>query len=78
MTLVRLYRCGQRSVGSGTQIKEVHINIQHRVLHLNFELCVAEKLKCFGGRTVKGKYKYIYICILVPVGTHGFCIENDR
>ena len=23
-------------------------------------------------------YIYIYICILVPVGTHGFCIENDR
>ena len=37
---------------------------QHRVLHLNFELCVAEKLKCVLG---EGQFK---VGKLVPVGTY--------
>ena len=35
--------------GAGQQIKE-SVTYQHRVLHLNFELCVAEESSVFWGK----------------------------
>ena len=53
-----------RSMFSREQDADQRSSYQHRVLHLNFELCVAEKLKCVLG---EGQFK---VGKLVPVGTY--------